>query len=62
MTKDFKGKECNWQLWMQAFIITSPTLHLIAVRNNNQVIETYDYVKNETSVNEDDAHGMNVFQ
>lgn len=32
-----------------------------SVRNNNQVIETYDFVKNETSVNEDDAHGMYCF-
>ncbi len=32
-----------------------------SIRNNNQIIETYDYVKNETSVNEDDAHGMYVF-
>ena len=32
-----------------------------SVRNNNQIIETYDFVKNETSVNEDDIHGMYVF-
>ena len=30
-------------------------------RNNNQIVETYDYVNNETSVNEDDAHGMFCF-
>ena len=29
-----------------------------SIRNNNQVAETYDFVKNEVSVNEDDSHGM----
>lgn len=29
-----------------------------SARKNNQIIETYDFVKNETSVNEDDPHGM----
>jgi subtilisin family serine protease len=32
-----------------------------SVRNNNQIVETYDFVKNEISVNEDDAHGMQCF-
>ena len=32
-----------------------------SVRNNNQIVETYDFVKNETSVNEDDAHGAFCF-
>jgi serine protease AprX len=32
-----------------------------SVRNNNQVIETYDYVNNEVSVDEDNAHGMQCF-
>ncbi len=32
-----------------------------SVRNNNQIIETYDFVQNETSVNEDDPHGMFCF-
>ncbi len=32
-----------------------------SVRNNNQVIETYDYVANETSVDEDFPHGMECF-
>ena len=32
-----------------------------SVRNNNQVIETYDYVANEESVNEDHTHGMQCF-
>ena len=32
-----------------------------SVRNNNQIVETYDFVQNETSVNEDDPHGMYVF-
>jgi serine protease AprX len=29
-----------------------------SVRNNHQVIETYDYVANEASVDEDHSHGM----
>ena len=32
-----------------------------SVRNNNQIVETYDFVKNETSVNEDDSHGAFCF-
>ena len=32
-----------------------------SVRNNNQVKETYDYVANETSVDEDYFHGMECF-
>ena len=32
-----------------------------SVRNNNQIIETYDFVQNEISVNEDDPHGMYCF-
>ncbi len=32
-----------------------------SVRNNNQVMDTYDYVDNETSVDEDYVHGMQCF-
>jgi serine protease AprX len=32
-----------------------------SVRNNNQVMETYDYVNNEVSVDEDHSHGMQCF-
>jgi len=32
-----------------------------SVRNNNQILGTWDFVKNEASVNEDDAHGMYCF-
>ncbi len=32
-----------------------------SARNNNQIIETYDFVKNEISVNEDHEHGMYCF-
>jgi serine protease AprX len=32
-----------------------------SIRNNHQVIETYDYVANETSVDEDHSHGMQCF-
>lgn len=32
-----------------------------SVRNNNQILGTWDFVANEASVNEDFAHGMNCF-
>lgn len=32
-----------------------------SVRNNNQILGTWDFVANEASVNEDIAHGMNCF-
>ena len=32
-----------------------------SVRNNNQVVETYDFVNNEVSVDEDNIHGMFCF-
>lgn len=32
-----------------------------SVRNNNQILGTWDFVANEASVNEDNAHGMNCF-
>lgn len=32
-----------------------------SVRLNNQVIETYDFVENKISVNEEDSHGMQCF-
>jgi hypothetical protein len=32
-----------------------------SVRNSNRVAETYDFVNNETSVNEDHPHGMECF-
>jgi len=32
-----------------------------SVRNNNQIVETYDFVNNEISVDEDDTHGMYCF-
>ena len=32
-----------------------------SARNSNRIIETYDFVNNEVSVNEDDAHGMMCF-
>ncbi len=32
-----------------------------SVRLNNQIVETYDFVNNETSVNEDFEHGMQCF-
>ena len=39
--------------------LTLPTFD--SVRINNQILNTYDFVANEVSVNEDDSHGMNCF-
>lgn len=38
---------------------TLPTFD--SVRNNNQILGTWDFVTNDASVNEDDAHGMKCF-
>jgi hypothetical protein len=38
---------------------TLPTFD--SVRNNNQILDTWDFVANEQSVNEDYVHGMNAF-
>ena len=38
---------------------TLPTFD--SIRNNNQVLGTWDFVANEASVNEDSPHGMNCF-
>ena len=32
-----------------------------SVRNNGQIVETYDYVSNDPNVNDDDIHGMYCF-
>ena len=32
-----------------------------SVRNNSQILETYDYVSNDPNVNDDDIHGMYCF-
>ncbi len=32
-----------------------------SVRNNNRIVETYDYVANDANVNDDDTHGMYCF-
>lgn len=32
-----------------------------SVRINNQIVETYDFVKNKVGVNEEDSHGMQCF-
>ena len=39
--------------------LTLPTFD--SVRNNNQVLRTWDFVNREASVNEDHPHGMNCF-
>lgn len=39
--------------------LTLPTFD--SVRNNNQVLGTWDFVNNDASVNEDNSHGMQCF-
>ena len=46
---------------MQVFIITRALPAFDSVEYNNQVIETYDFVANEVSVDEDYFHGMMCF-
>lgn len=59
--KGFRGEG------MQVAIIDAGFFHFQTLpafdsaRLNNQIIETYDFVDNETSVNEDNPHGMECF-
>ncbi len=59
--KGFKGQGMLVAVMDAGFFNYQTLKAFDSVRNNNQIIETYDFVKNETSVNEDDAHGMYVF-
>ena len=55
----FKGEGMQLALLDAGFFhyLTLPTFD--SIRINNQILNTYDFVANETSVNEDDSHGMN---
>ena len=61
MTKDFMAKECLIAILDAGFYHYLSLPAFDSVRNNNQVIETYDYVANEISVDEDYLHGMECF-
>lgn len=55
----FKGEGMQLAVLDAGFFryLTLPTFD--SIRINNQILNTYDFVANETSVNEDDSHGMN---
>ena len=55
----FKGEGMELAVLDAGFFryLTLPTFD--SIRINNQILNTYDFVANETSVNEDDSHGMN---
>ncbi len=54
----FKGEGMELAVLDAGFFryLTLPTFD--SIRINNQILNTYDFVANETSVNEDDSHGM----
>ena len=55
----FKGEGMEVAVLDAGFLryLTLPTFD--SIRLNNQILNTYDFVANEVSVNEDDSHGMN---
>ena len=57
----FKGEGMLMAIFDGGFRNYLTTTAFDSVRNNNQVVETYDFVQNETSVNEDDPHGAYCF-
>ncbi len=55
----FKGEGMELAVLDAGFFryLSLPTFD--SIRLNNQILNTYDFVANEVSVNEDDSHGMN---
>ena len=57
----FRGEGMQLAI-MDAGFYHYQSLHTFdSVRNNNQILGTWDFVANKASVNEDAAHGMNCF-
>jgi|GEM_PF-411963 len=58
---NFKGQGMQLAVIDDGFanFLTLPTFD--SVRNNNQILGTWDFVTNNSSVNEDDNHGMKCF-
>ena len=56
--KGFRGEGMLMAMFDAGFRNYLTVTAFDSIRNNNQVIETYDFVQNEISVNEDDSHGM----
>ncbi|MEO6455525.1 MAG: hypothetical protein ABIN97_15705, partial [Ginsengibacter sp.] len=59
--KGFRGEGMLMAIMDAGFYHYTTITAFDSVRNNNQVAETYDFVNNEVSVAEDDAHGMYCF-
>ena len=59
--KGFKGEGMLMAIFDGGFRNYLTVTAFDSARNNNQIVETYDFVQNETSVNEDDPHGMYCF-
>jgi subtilisin family serine protease len=59
--KGFKGEGMLLAIFDGGFRNYLTLTAFDSARNNNQIVETYDFVQNETSVNEDDPHGMYCF-
>ena len=59
--KGFKGEGMLMAIMDAGFYHYKTVTAFDSVRNNNQVAETYDFVNNEISVDEDDTHGMFCF-
>ena len=56
--KGFRGEGMLMAMFDAGFRNYLTVTAFDSIRNNNQVVETYDFVQNEVSVNEDDSHGM----
>ena len=59
--KGFKGEGMLMAIFDGGFRNYLTVTAFDSARNNNQIVETYDFVQNEISVNEDDPHGMYCF-
>jgi len=57
----FKGEGMLMAIMDDGFYHYKTITAFDSARNNKQVIETYDFVKNEINVDEDDTHGMFCF-
>ncbi|MBL0355822.1 MAG: hypothetical protein IPP72_02570 [Chitinophagaceae bacterium] len=58
---NFRGQGMQMAIIDDGFanFLTLPTFD--SARNNNQILGTWDFVTNNSSVNEDDSHGMKCF-
>ena len=59
--KGFRGEGMLMAIMDAGFFHYKTITAFDSVRNNNQIAETYDFVNNEISVDEDNQHGMFCF-